>query len=124
RGEGRTRERARLGARGTQVRLCAQRRVSLDARAQGRARPRGGSRDGLQLERLHGAALGRAGQERRGRNLPAARAVDAARENDRLSELVPRAAPPAARLARSSRLDLLPLPPNSGLPEFGTLTRP
>ena len=57
-------------------------------------------------------------------NLPAARAVDAARENDRLSELVPRAAPPAARLTRVQQARSAPPPPNSGLPEFGTLSRP
>ncbi len=96
--EGGLGERARVGAFGAQVFVSAQRWLRLDARAQGRARPHGGSRDGVQLERLRRAALGRAGQERRGRNLPAARAVDAARENDRLPRLVPRAAPAAARL--------------------------
>ena len=56
------------------------------------------SRDGVQPERLRRAALGRAGQERRGVDLQAARAGGAAREDDEVPRLVPRAAPAAARL--------------------------
>ena len=75
------------------------RRLAMDARAQGRGRPRGRSRDGVQPERLRRAALGRAGQERRGRDLQAVRAGGAAREDDEVPRLVPRAAPAAARLS-------------------------
>ena len=50
----------------------AQRRLRLDARAQGRGRPHGGARDGVQRERLRRAALGRGGQERRGVDVQAA----------------------------------------------------
>ena len=82
----------------------AQRRLRLDARAQGRDRPRGGSRDGVQPERLRRAALGRAGQERRGVDVQAACVVGAAREDDGVPHLVPRAAPSAARLVRASNL--------------------
>ena len=71
---------------------------SLDTHAQGRARPRGRSRDGVQRERLRRAAVGRAGEERRGRNLQAAGIVSAAREDVGVPRLVPRAAPAAARL--------------------------
>ena len=46
--KGRIAERARVGACGAQVFLYAQRRLGLDAHAQGRGRPRGGSRDGIQ----------------------------------------------------------------------------
>ena len=45
---------------------------AVDARAQGRGRPRGGARDGVQRERLRRAALGRGGQERRGVDVQAA----------------------------------------------------
>src|SRR5262249_50030462 len=97
--EGGLGERAGVGAFGAQVFVYAQRRLRLDARAQGRARPRHGSRDGVQLERLCRAALGRTRQQRRGVDVQAARAVGAAREDDGLPRLVPRAAPAAARLA-------------------------
>ena len=79
-------------ARGAQVHVYAQRRLGLDAVAQGRGRPRRGIRDGLQSERLRRAALGRAGGERRGLDLQAPRAGGAAREDDGLPPLVPRAA--------------------------------
>ena len=72
---------------------------AVDAHAQGRGRPRGGSRDGVQPERLRRAAVGRAGQERRGVDVQAACAVGAAREDDEVPRVVPRAAPAAARLA-------------------------
>ena len=75
---------------------------AVDARAQGRDRPRGGSRDGVQPERLRRAAVGRAGQERRGVDVQAACAVGAAREDDGVPRVVPRAAPAAARLAVSA----------------------
>ena len=71
---------------------------AVDALAQGRARPRGGSRDGVQPQRLRRAAVGRAGEERRGLDLQAARIVGAAREDDGVPRLVPRAAPAAARV--------------------------
>src|SRR5262249_18893449 len=96
--EGGTRERARLRAGGAQVLLYAQRRLGLDACAQGRARPRGRSRDGVQPQRLRRTALGRGGEERRGRDLQAARARGTAREDDAVPRLVPRTAPPAARI--------------------------
>ena len=56
---------------------------AVDAHAQGRDRPHHGSRDGLQRERLRRAAVGRARGERRGRDLQAARAAGAARQDDR-----------------------------------------
>ena len=57
------------------------------------------SRDGVQSQRLRRAAVGRAGQERRGVDVQAACAVGAAREDDGVPHLVPRAAPATARLA-------------------------
>jgi hypothetical protein len=57
---------------------------------------RGRSRDGVQPQRLRRAALGRAGQERRGLNLQALRAGGAAREDEQIPRLVPRAAPATA----------------------------
>ena len=96
--EGRIGERARVGAFGTQDFLYAQRWLRVDARAQRRDRPRGGSRDGLQLERLRRAAVGRAGEERGGVDVQAACAGGAAREDDRVPRVVPRAAPAATRL--------------------------
>ena len=60
-----------------------------------------GSRDGVQPQRLRRAAMGRAGQERRGVDVQAACAVGAAREDDGVPQLVPRAAPAAACLAVS-----------------------
>ena len=72
-GEGGARERARLGARVAEIHLSAQRRIRMDADAQGRARPRCRSRDGLQSERLRRAEMGRSGNERGGRDLQAAR---------------------------------------------------
>jgi hypothetical protein len=59
-------------------------------------------RDGVQPQRLRRAALGRAGEERRGVDVQAARAFGAAREDDAVSHVVPRAAPAAARLAVSA----------------------
>ena len=70
--EGRAGERARVGAFGAQVLIYPQRWLRLDARAQGRGRPRGGARDGVQRERLRRVALGRGGQERRGGDVQAA----------------------------------------------------
>ena len=90
--EGRIAERARVGACGAQVFLYAQRRLGVDALAQRRDRPRGGSRDGVQPERLCRAAVGRAGRERRGVDVQAACAGGAAREDDGVPQLVPRAA--------------------------------
>src|SRR5262249_46648933 len=92
--------RAGVGGCGAQVCLYAHRRLRLDAYAQGRARARDGSRDGVQLERLRRVALGRTRQERRGRHMQAACALGAARQDDGLSRLVPRAAAAATRLAR------------------------
>ena len=61
--------------------------------AQGRARPRGRFRDGLQPERLRRTALGRQGRQRRSRNLQAPRACRPARQDVvGLPGLVPRAA--------------------------------
>ena len=57
-----------------------------------------GPRDGLQPQRLRRTAVGRAGRERRGSDVRAARAGRAAREDDGLSHLVPRTLL-AARLA-------------------------
>src|SRR6516162_292310 len=74
----------------------------MDAHTARRDRPRGRSRDGVQPQRLRRAALGRAGQERRGLNLQALRAGSAAREDEQIPRLVPRAAPAAARLAVSA----------------------
>src|SRR5262249_22517388 len=71
--------------------------LALDARGQGRGGPRAGARDGVQPQRLRRVALGRGGQERRGVDLQAVRAVGAAREEDRIPRLDPRAPPPAAR---------------------------
>ena len=85
-------QRAGVGACVAQVHVYAQRRLGLDAVAQGRGRPRRRIRDGLQSERLRRAALGRAGGERRGLDLQAPRAGGAAREDDGLPPLVPRAA--------------------------------
>ena len=65
--EGRAGKRARLRARGAQVFLYAQRRLTLDALAQGRDRPLRRVRDGVQPQRLRRVALGRARQERRSR---------------------------------------------------------
>ena len=50
------------------------------------------------VERLRRAALGRAGQQRRGVDVQAARAGGAAREDDGVPRVVPRAPPPAAAL--------------------------
>ena len=97
--EGRAGGRARGRACGAQVLVYPQRRLRLDARAQGRDRPHAGARDGVQRERLRRAAVGRAGEERRGCNVQAAGVVGTAREDDGLPHLVPRAAPPTARLA-------------------------
>ena len=72
---------------------------AVDAFAQRRHRPRGGARDGVQPERLRRAALGRAGQERRGVDVQAACAAGAAREDDKVPYVVPRPALAGARLA-------------------------
>ena len=104
--EGRIGERARVGAFGAQVFVSAQRRLPVDARAQGRGRPRGGPRDGVQPERLRRAAVGRAGQERGGVDVQAACVAGAAREDDGVPHLVPRAAPAAARLGAWGRMQL------------------
>jgi hypothetical protein len=71
----------------------------VDAHAARRDRPCGRPRDGVQPQRLRRAALGRAGEERRGFDLQALRAGSAAREDEQIPRLVPRAAPAAARLA-------------------------
>ncbi len=99
RGEDRIGGRARLRGCGAQIFLYSHRRLFLDARAQGRARPCGRSRDGLQPQRLRRTALGRAGEKRGGRNLQAARVAGTTREDDAVPRLVPRAAPAAARVA-------------------------
>ena len=96
-------ERARVGACGAQVLLSAQRRLAMDAHAQGRGRPHDRAGDGVQPERLRRAALGRAGPERRGLDVQALCAVGAAREDDEVPRLVPRAPPPAARLGLHGR---------------------
>ena len=90
--EGRIAECARVGTCGAQVYLYAQRRLAMDAVAQGRHRSFSGARDVLQSERLRRTALGRAGQKRRGLDLQAACAGGAAREDDEVPELVPRTA--------------------------------
>jgi hypothetical protein len=79
-GEGRIAARARVRAGDAQVLVSAQRRLRVDAHAARRDRPCGRPRDGVQPQRLRRAALGRAGQERRGFNLQALRAGSAARE--------------------------------------------
>ncbi len=84
---------------GAQVYLYAQRRLAVDAVAQGRPRPFGGAGDVLQPERLRRTALGRAGQERRGVDVQAACAGGAARQDDEVPHLVPRAALAGARLS-------------------------
>src|SRR5215471_18030007 len=76
----------------------------VDADTARRDRPRGGSRDGIQPQRLRRAALGRAGQERRGVNLQALRAGGAAREDEQIPRLVPRAAPATAGLSGAAPL--------------------
>ena len=65
----------------------------------------GGSRDGVQPERLRRAAVGRAGQERRGVDVQAACVGGAAREDDAVPRVVPRAAPAAACLVATAVLD-------------------
>src|SRR6185503_10126001 len=100
--EGRIGERACLRTGGAQVLVYPQRRIRLDARAQGRDRPCGSSGDGVQSERLRRAAVGRGGQERRGIDVQAACLGGATCEDDRLPHLVPRAAPSTARLVRAS----------------------
>ena len=73
--------------------LYPQRRLAMDAVAQGRDRPGARFRDGLQPERLRRAALGRAREQRRSLDLQAARAAGPARQDgNRLSRLVPRTA--------------------------------
>ena len=59
-----------------------------------------GSRDGVQPERLRRAAVGRAGQERRGVDVQAVCAAGAAREDDGVPRVVQRAAPAAAQLGQ------------------------
>ena len=59
-GDGRIAERARVGACDAQVCVYAQRRLLVDTLAQRRDRPRSGSRNGIQPERLRRAAMGRA----------------------------------------------------------------
>ena len=81
---------------------------AVDAHAQGRDRPHGGARDGVQRERLRRAALGRAGQERRGVDLQAACAGSAARQDDGIPRVVPRAAPARARLADAANVLFIP----------------
>ena len=90
-----------VGACIAQVFVSTQRRLAVDARAQGRDRPRGQSRDGVQPERLRRTAVGRGGQERRSIDVQAVCAVGAAREDDEVPRVAPRAAPAAARLAGS-----------------------
>ena len=104
RGEGRIAARAGGGAFGAQVLVSAHRRLPVDARGQGRDRPRGRARDGLQRQRLRRAAVGRAGQERGGGDLQAACAGGAAREDDAVPRLVPRAAPAAAHAVKGMRV--------------------
>ena len=78
--EGRAAARAGLRTCVAQVHLYAQRRLGLDAVAQGRARSDAGPRNRLQPQRLRRAALGRASQQRGSRDLPAPRACGAARK--------------------------------------------
>src|SRR6202043_1024794 len=98
--ESRAAGRARLRAWLAQDILYAQRRLAVDAVAQGRARPGGGFRDGLQPERLRRTALGRAGKQRGSFDLQAPCAAGAARQDVvGLPHLVPRAALADPRLA-------------------------
>src|SRR5262249_41023469 len=101
-GEGRIAARARVRAGDAQVLVSAQRRLRVDTHVARCDRPCGRSRDGIQPQRLRRAALGRAGEERRGFDLQAPRAGSAAREDEQIPRLVPRAAPAAARLAVSA----------------------
>ena len=61
-----------------------------------------GARDGLQSQRLRRVALGRAGRQRRGVDMQAARAAGAARQDGRLPHLVPRAPLAGAGFVASS----------------------
>ena len=81
-GEGRITARARRGAGGAQVLLQAQRRLVVDADAQGRPRPVEGIGDVVQPERLRRVALGRGRQEQGGLDLPAACAGLATRQDE------------------------------------------
>ena len=93
---------ARLGACVAEVFLYAHRRLAVDARAQGRARPHPGAGDGVQRQRLRRAQMGRGGGQRGSLDLQAACAVGTAREDGRrISRLVQRAPPPAAGLGSS-----------------------
>ena len=64
-----------------EVFLYADRRVAMDAHAQGRARPHDGTGDGLQRQRLRRAALGRARGQRGSRDLQAASVRGTARQD-------------------------------------------
>src|SRR5262249_33303405 len=75
----------------------------VDAHAARRDRPCGRLRDGVQPQRLRRAALGRAGQERRGLDLQALCAGSAAREDEQIPRLVPRAAPATAGMSGECR---------------------
>src|SRR5258708_22074163 len=98
-GEGRIAARARVRASDAQVLVSAQRRLRVDAHAARRDRPCGRPRDGVQPQRLRRAALARAGQEQRSFNLQALRAGSAAREDEQIPRLVPRAAPATAGMS-------------------------
>ena len=85
---------------GAQVLVSAQRRLAVDALAQGRDRPR--RRDLEMAYNLNDCVELRWGAPEKSDeavDLQAARIVGAAREDDGLPRLVPRAAPAAARVA-------------------------
>ena len=72
---------ARLGALSARVFLYADRRLAVDAQAQGCVRPHAGAGDGVQRQRLRRAPLGCAGGQRGSRDLQAACARGAASED-------------------------------------------
>ena len=90
--------RAGAGIVEPQILLSAQRRIAMDADAEGSGRSRHRSRDGLQRQRLRRTAMGCAGKERRGIDLQALRTAGPALEDDVLPPLVQRTPPAAAHL--------------------------
>ena len=109
RGESRIAKGAGRGTCRPQVFLYAQRRLLLDAHAQGHGRTRRGFRNCLQPQRLRRTALGRAGKQPGGFDLQAPRTVGAAGQDDQLPLVVPRAALAGARLIKARQLFPLPV---------------
>ena len=98
----------------------AQRRLAMDAGAQGCDRPRGRPRDGVQPERLRRAALGRAAPAAKRRATCKRQAPSAQRAKmTKYRAVVQRAAPPAAGLAVRGRIPIRPESHNAVL-FFGT----